>query len=429
MKIVRRFAFVVGAATALASCESMATITAPPEALQSIAPSASVSVRAAPACTTLTSSFLQGSSVCAKFDFTVLEEGGETNAWVEWLNPSNVVQAAGTYTETYLDGDGGVKTLDRTFNLAGTAPTGIWTVRLCETSCDISSGGILRASAPFTVLAAQTITFPDPADQTYGDADFPLGATASSGLAVSYTSQTPSVCTVSGSTVSIEAAGTCTITASQAGNTTNWAPASDVEQSIAISPRPITVTADAKEKFEGESDPPLTYQVTSGSLVGLDDFTGGLSRDPGSTVGVYAILQNTLSAGPNYDLDYVGANLTIQPAPSTSDVTLTGFFNPVHMGEVTTSNAGSMIPLGFRIYVDDVQKKTTDGITFELVSVNCETFEEIDEVEIDVSTLRYAGGNNGGAFLLNWKTPDQAGCYKLTMSYEGASLTAIFNLW
>jgi hypothetical protein len=45
-----------------------------------------------------------------------------------------------------------------------------------------------------------------------------LSATASSGLAVSFSSQTASVCTVSGNAASFIAAGTCTLVANQAGN-------------------------------------------------------------------------------------------------------------------------------------------------------------------------------------------------------------------
>jgi hypothetical protein len=60
-----------------------------------------------------------------------------------------------------------------------------------------------------------------------------LNATASSGLAVSYASSTTSICTVSGSTASFVAAGTCTITASQTGNAT-YAAATPVSQSFPV---------------------------------------------------------------------------------------------------------------------------------------------------------------------------------------------------
>ena len=66
---------------------------------------------------------------------------------------------------------------------------------------------------------AQTITFSNPGTQRYGNAPFTLNATASSNLPVSYTSTTPSICTVSGSTVTLLAAGYCGIVATQSGNT------------------------------------------------------------------------------------------------------------------------------------------------------------------------------------------------------------------
>jgi hypothetical protein len=166
----------------------------------------------------------------------------------------------------------------------------------------------------------QTITFGPLGDKTYGDPSFGVSATASSGLPVSFNAS--GNCSISGSTVTITSAGSCTVKASQGGNS-NYNPAPDVSQSFKIAPRPITVTADAKTKVYGDSDPALTYQVTSGSLVGTDSFTGGLSRVTGENVGLYAIQQNTLalSTSTNYSLTYVGANLTITQKPVTASIT------------------------------------------------------------------------------------------------------------
>ncbi|WP_425482537.1 MBG domain-containing protein, partial [Fulvivirga aurantia] len=36
---------------------------------------------------------------------------------------------------------------------------------------------------------------------------------------------------------------------------------------------PVEVTADNQEKIYGETDPTLSYQITSGSLVGDDTFS------------------------------------------------------------------------------------------------------------------------------------------------------------
>jgi len=68
---------------------------------------------------------------------------------------------------------------------------------------------------------------------TFGAAPFAVSATASSGLTVSFSSSTPSVCTVAGSTVTAVGVGTCSITASQAGNV-NYSAATPVTQSSII---------------------------------------------------------------------------------------------------------------------------------------------------------------------------------------------------
>lgn len=69
---------------------------------------------------------------------------------------------------------------------------------------------------------AQTITFPAVAEPVVVGGSVTLTATASSGLAVSYVSLSPSVCTVSGSgsawTINLIVVGQCTIEAEQAGN-------------------------------------------------------------------------------------------------------------------------------------------------------------------------------------------------------------------
>ena len=86
---------------------------------------------------------------------------------------------------------------------------------------------------------------------------------------------------------------------------------------LTITGRPITITADAKTKVYGTSDPVLTYQITSGSLAGTDALTGSLTRNAGENVGTYAITQGTLGIGSNYTITFIGADLTITVRPIT----------------------------------------------------------------------------------------------------------------
>lgn len=79
----------------------------------------------------------------------------------------------------------------------------------------------------------QTITFGKPVDKALGDLPFALSATASSGLPVSFTGNTPSVCTVNDGLVTLIAVGACSITATQDGNAM-INPATPVTQSFTV---------------------------------------------------------------------------------------------------------------------------------------------------------------------------------------------------
>jgi hypothetical protein len=86
----------------------------------------------------------------------------------------------------------------------------------------------------------QTITFPTIAPTVVGSADFTLGATASSGLPVSYQFSGPCQPTAVLGTVHVNGTGTCTVTATQNGNNTyNAAP--PVSQTFTISKGTVSI--------------------------------------------------------------------------------------------------------------------------------------------------------------------------------------------
>ncbi|MGE0862556.1 MAG: MBG domain-containing protein, partial [Vicinamibacterales bacterium] len=92
-----------------------------------------------------------------------------------------------------------------------------------------------------------------------------------------------------------------------------------VNGELTILPRAVTITADPKTKVYGDADPALTYQVTAGSLLPGDEFTGALARAAGEAVAgsPYAISQGTVALGANYAITYIGNNLEITPRPLT----------------------------------------------------------------------------------------------------------------
>lgn len=95
------------------------------------------------------------------------------------------------------------------------------------------------AAAPVTrvltvVKMDQTITFSQPGAVTLGDAAFSLGATASSGLPVEFSTTSDKV-TLSGNTLTLVKAGSVTITADQPGNE-SYNAATPQSQSFCINP-------------------------------------------------------------------------------------------------------------------------------------------------------------------------------------------------
>lgn len=88
-----------------------------------------------------------------------------------------------------------------------------------------------------------------------------------------------------------------------------------------ITPRPVTVTANALSQVFGEAERVLTVTYSAGGLVGGDSLYGSPERESGVIPGVYAITQGTLGNdngnNPNYKITFVGATYTITKRPVT----------------------------------------------------------------------------------------------------------------
>lgn len=215
-----------------------------------------------------------------------------------------------------------------------------------------------------------------------------------------------------------------------------------LDGTLTIDKRPLGVAADAKDKFFGEADPPLTYQHTSGTFVGSDGFSGNLARAAGEAVGTYAITVGSLTAGPNYQITFTGALLTIKAW------TPTGFYAPIGLNNSSSSptassstvwntvKGGQTVPLKFNVFA--ASELTDVGVvkTFQQVRVSCPTasgtVEDIDDELLATTgstSLRY--DVTGGQFIQNWATPkvNAETCYRATVTMQdGSSITAFFKL-
>ncbi len=156
----------------------------------------------------------------------------------------------------------------------------------------------------------QTITFDPLEDKIYGDPAVALGATSSSGLPVNYTAS--GTCEVLGVSATIIGAGSCTITAHQAGND-SFEPAADVSRSFTIAKAPATITVGSEYTYDGTFK---TANVTTSpsplSGVTLTYTLNGVLVAQPIDAGVYQVVA-TLD-NPNYAAQPATGTLTIRQA-------------------------------------------------------------------------------------------------------------------
>jgi sugar lactone lactonase YvrE len=156
-------------------------------------------------------------------------------------------------------------------------------------------------------LPAQTITFGTLANQLFGTAPFTVSATASSGLPASFNSQTTSVCTLSGATVTLVAVGTCTVQATQAGNS-NWAAATPVNQSFQVTPGSQIITFGALSNQPLGTTPfTVGASASSGLTVSFNSQTTPVCTVSGATVTLVAVGTCTVQATQAGNTNYAAA--------------------------------------------------------------------------------------------------------------------------
>ena len=228
----------------------------------------------------------------------------------------------------------------------------------------ITQGTLTAANYTFTFVngtlsvtgaTAQTITFGALTSATYGVSSIALTATASSGLAVTYSVTGPA--TVSSSTLTVTGAGTVTVTASQTGNNT-YAAATPVSQSFSVSKAGLTVSATSASRVYGAANPALTYTIMG--FVNGDSQATATSGAPtesttattSSNVGSYPI---TLGSGTltstNYSFTLNNGTLTVTPATLTLTANNAtrgyGAANPTFTGSLSGAVNGDVLTESF----------------------------------------------------------------------------------
>ncbi len=172
--------------------------------------------------------------------------------------------------------------------------------------------------------ASQTIVFGLLATKVYTDAPFTVSATVASGLPVTFTVSTPTTCSVSGNTVTILNAGTCTVVAHQSGDL-NYNAAADAPQSFTIDKATDVITFDLLPDVP-YGTPPFPVTATTLSGVTPQYFASGSCSIPLSsnvvtvtTVGscTITVIQPTSTANFNPAPGLVSQSFTVVRASQT----------------------------------------------------------------------------------------------------------------
>ena len=231
---------------------------------------------------------------------------------------------------------------------------------------------VSHSFAVAVALTAQTITFASPGGQVMGVAPAPLVATSTSGLAVSFVSTTPNVCTVSGTTLSLLTFGTCTVAASQAGNAT-FAAATAVQNSFPVAAAAQTISfASPGNQTLGTAPPALVASSTSGLPVLLAPATPSVCTVNGSTLTLVAVGTCTINASQAGDATYAAATTvsnSFAVAPAAQTIT---FASPGNQTLGTTPAplvASSTSGLAVALASTTAGVCTVSGTTLTLVAV------------------------------------------------------------
>jgi uncharacterized repeat protein (TIGR01451 family) len=197
----------------------------------------------------------------------------------------------------------------------------------------------------------QTITFGTLADKTFGNPDFTVSATASSTLPVTFSAS--GNCTVSTNTVHLTGAGSCTITASQAGDATYNA-ATPVQQSFNIA-KAATSTAVSSSANPSNSGQNVTFTATVTSTAGTP--TGTVQfKDGGTNLGAPQVLSGGVATFSTTGLSAGVHTITAEYSGDVNFLASTG-----------TLSGGQQV--GSIIRFSSANYNTTEGSGFTTITV------------------------------------------------------------
>ncbi len=188
-----------------------------------------------------------------------------------------------------------------------------------------------------TAAISQIVSFGAIAIQTVGT-PLTLEAFATSGLPVSLASTTPSTCTVSGTTASFTASGTCTLQANQTGNST-YAAATPVSQTFTVNGDSQTIAFDPIAAQTVATPLTLSASVASGLAASFASTTPAVCAVSGTTASFIASGTCTIQATQTGNGTYAAA------APVSQTFTVNGETQTIAFGPISAQTVGTPLTL------------------------------------------------------------------------------------
>ena len=319
----------------------------------------------------------------------------------------------------------------------------------CEVTASLGANSDWDAATDvvqsFTVsAAAQTVTFGAPGEQEVGT-PLVLSATASSGLSVSYSSSTPSVCSLSGATLSFSSGGDCTIVASQSGSA-QYSPAPDVSRTFYVWPgsrydlswntwefpagavtvgTSATVRALAQQTANAAATTEVSWVVDTPGVCTLSSTLGSGRRTLTPVAAGTCTLTLSRAADTQYRaLASRSVSVTVDAAPTTTVAVVT-------QTTVATTTGGSSAGQSSVVNINNTYTLPKQGsskyktVTVPLKpAVKGETFKKISSSPRNVCNV----GNFGTSKKPNWKiVMSRPGTCRIAMTMLKANKKSTYN--
>jgi hypothetical protein len=250
---------------------------------------------------------------------------------------------------------------------------------------------------------SQTINFPAIPTKVVNNADFAPGASASSGLVVTYLSSNTAVATIVNNNIHLVGYGTAVITASQSGNTT-YDPALNVSQTLTVTGLSQTISFAAIPTK-------LTTDV---------DFSPGATTNSGLAI-TYSSSNSLVATIVNNNIHIVGAGtatITASQPGNSSYYAATNFSQTLTVNKIFTYSPSAVTILSGSLNSGTFGNLSTNNSSYYIVNSTTTGTRKIDwygsvtitQAPSTVSklTLTYDGKNSVSKtqilYLYNWIT-------------------------